>query len=519
MPFVSGSVRKRTERLFGDRAAARSVLTMASVLALDGADKGTVSAMAGPLQDAFGIGYAAIGLLVSVVAFVGAACTVPFGLLADRVPRTRLLAVTATLWGLAMLASGAAVSYGWLLVSRAFLGAVTASSGPAVNSLVGDFFPARRRARMLGFVVGGELFGTALGFAISGVVGSTLGWRYAFWWLVLPTVALVWALVRLPEPARGGQQGLSGHSGAPDDEGPTGPARQARARADVAPDERLVLRTDPRTLPPWRLVLYVVRIPTNVVLIVASALGYFFFAGLRAFATVFTTDQYGVSTSVAGSLVLVVGAGGVAGVLLGGRFADRLLESGYLNARILVPVVCLLGVPLLVAPALHTTSLAVALPLLVGGTALLGAVNPPLDAARLDIVPPLLWGTAEGTRTVLRTLSEAMAPTLFGFVADHVFAGRHALEYTLLLALLPLLAASLLGLPALRTYPRDVATADASARTAADSGRAPHDGSGDGARRERPGSTPHGGSRDAPRDGSGDAPRDGSGPGGGDQPG
>ncbi|WP_211273108.1 hypothetical protein, partial [Streptomyces albus] len=82
---------------------------------------------------------------------------------------------------------------------------------------------------------------------------------------------------------------------------------------------------------------------------------------------------------------------------------------------------------------------AVALPLLVGGTALLGAVNPPLDAARLDIVPPLLWGTAEGTRTVLRTLSEAMAPTLFGFVADHVFAGRHALEYTLLLALLPLL--------------------------------------------------------------------------------
>uniref|UniRef100_UPI0034E04EB4 MFS transporter n=1 Tax=Streptomyces sp. PU-14G TaxID=2800808 RepID=UPI0034E04EB4 len=225
MPFTPRSVRRRTERLFGDRAAARAVLTMASVLALDGADKGTVSAMAGPLGDAFGIGYAAIGLLVSVVAFVGAAFTVPFGLLTDRVRRTRLLAVTATLWGLAMIMAGAAMSYLWLLVSRAVLGAVTASSGPAVNSLVGDYFPARQRARMLGFVVGGELLGTALGFTVSGVVGSALGWRYAFWWLTLPTVALVWALLRLPEPARGEQESLRSRD--PD------PSERAGAHADT----------------------------------------------------------------------------------------------------------------------------------------------------------------------------------------------------------------------------------------------------------------------------------------------
>ncbi|UNS96341.1 MFS transporter [Streptomyces tubbatahanensis] len=464
---------------------------MASVLALDGADKGTVSAMAGPLGDAFGIGYAAIGLLVSVVAFVGAAFTVPFGLLTDRVSRTRLLALTATLWGLAMIMAGAAMSYLWLLVSRAVLGAVTASSGPAVNSLVGDYFPARQRARMLGFVVGGELLGTALGFAVSGVVGSALGWRYAFWWLTLPTAALVWALVRLPEPPRGRQkdlrspeEGPSEPGGADNDaragtgsgagaeaDGQGGGSEQGeqgeqagrtRARVGAEPDARFVLHTDPRSLPPWRALVYVLRIPTNLVLIVASALGYFFFSGLRAFATVFTTDQYGVSTSVASSLVLVVGAGGVCGVLLGGRAADRLLERGRVEARVLVPTVCLLAVPLLVAPALHTTSLAVALPLLLCGTAFLGAVNPPLDAARLDIMPHMLWGTAEGARTVLRTLSEAMAPTLLGYLADHVFTGGHALEYTLFLSLVPLLAAALIGALSLRTYPRDVATAAAS---------------------------------------------------------
>lgn len=42
---------------------------------------------------------------------------------------------------------------------------------------------------------------------------------------------------------------------------------------------------------------------------------------------------------------------------------------------------------------------------------------------RLDIIPPLLWGRAEGVRTVLRSLGEAAAPTAFGFVSQYVFGG------------------------------------------------------------------------------------------------
>src|SRR5205823_13269135 len=110
--------------------------------------------------------------------------------------------------------------------------------------------------------------------------------------------------------------------------------------------------------------------------------------------------------------------------------------------------------------------------------ALLGAANPPMDAARLDIMHPRLWGRAEGIRTFLRTLGEAAAPISFGFVSQYVFGGPAAstgstgassgahlaghatgLEYTFLVFLIPLLCAGLLALAALRTYPRDVATA------------------------------------------------------------
>ncbi len=251
------------------------------------------------------------------------------------------------------------------------------------------------------------------------------------------------------------------------------------SQAGVQPQEELVLHSDPTDRPVWWAVRYVLRVRTNVVIIVASALGYFFFAGLRSFAILFATGQYSISKPTATALTVIIGGGAVAGVYTGGRLADRLLRRGHIRARVLVPAVCLLALPPVLAPAIAATTLAVALPLLLAGGFLLGAVNPPLDAARLDIIHPRLWGRAEGVRTVLRSLGEAAAPLLFGYVSQYVFGGPGSsaatagggvgtasaatgLEYTLLLFLIPLVVAGLLALLGLRTYPRDVATAAAS---------------------------------------------------------
>jgi MFS family permease len=92
----------------------------------------------------------------------------------------------------------------------------------------------------------------------------------------------------------------------------------------------------------------------------------------------------------------------------------------------------------------------------------LSAQNPPLNAARLDIMPAPLWGRAEGVRTFLRTAAQALAPMLFGFTSDYVFGGgQHALRWTFLVMLVPLAVSALYLFRALRTYPRDVATAAA----------------------------------------------------------
>jgi MFS family permease len=478
MTSSSGSVGRRTavtaaatvERLVGASSRAlthalggaertRIILLLASVLALSSADATTVGASATQLRQAFDIGNTQIGLLVTVTSLVGAVATLPFGVLADRVRRTWTLGAVIVLWGTAMIWSATVQSFGHLLVTRLALGAVTAAAGPLVASLVGDYFDASERGRIWGFILGGELVGVAVGFGVTGDVAA-LSWRLAFVLLALPAFVLAWLVVRMPEPERGGRDGGVRPDG-------SNAAQQLARERRVEPDPELVLTTDPRRMGLVAATRYVLRIRTNVVLIVASACGYYFLAGVQTFGVEFATIQYGIGTALANLLLLVVVAGAVLGVIASGALGDLLLHRGYLNGRILVSAVSATAAVVLFVPALVTHSAMTALPWLLLAAFALSAQNPPLDAARQDIMVPLLWGRAEAVRTFLRTAGQALAPLLFGVVSEYVFGGGHSgLQWTFAVMLLPLAASAYYLFTGMHTYPRDVATAAAAARDA-----------------------------------------------------
>ncbi len=189
-------------RVLGGARRTRVILLLACVLALSGADTATVGASATELRHSLHINNTDIGLLVSVTSLVGAAATLPFGILADRVRRTWTLAGAIVFWGLAMIWSAAATSFGNLLLARLFLGAVTAAAGPLVASLVGDAFSPNERGRIYGWILTGELIGVGFGFAVTGGIAA-LSWRAAFVVLALPAFALSFFVFRLPEPPRG----------------------------------------------------------------------------------------------------------------------------------------------------------------------------------------------------------------------------------------------------------------------------------------------------------------------------
>ncbi len=475
----------------GGPGRAQIILVLAAIFGIDSADKGAVSAVSDQLKQAFDISNPQIGLLLAVVSFVSALVTLPMGILVDRTHRKRLLLITITMWCVAMAVSGTATSYLYLLLTRLALGAVIAAATPAVASLIGDFFPARERAGIYGMILAGELVGSGIGFLLAGEVSSLFGWRSAFFSLAALSIVLIWVVWRwLPEPERGnqawilaGQTGTETHRPSPpagsgndsaSDDGPSEESRQRRSivrDADVSAREALVLHEDPTRKSWWWAMRYLFSLPTYLLLIVASSLSYYYFAGVRAFGMIYFTEHYGLARSVVSALVILIGAGAVAGVIGGGRLAERLREKGMVSARIIVPGIALGVATVFFGFGVWTSSAVVGVALLTLGAAALAAANPSIDAARLDIVHPRLWGRGEAGRMALRGIGEGGAPLLFGYVSRWL-GGDHALLWTFLMMLVALVAAAALAIPARRTYPRDVATAAASVEaTSGEQGR------------------------------------------------
>jgi MFS family permease len=488
----------------GGPARARVITLFGCVLALSGADIATVGAVAPQLEHSLHIGNTKIGLLSSVSLLIGAVCTIPVGLAVDKIRRIPILSASIVLWSIASLASAFAGSYQTLLLTRLALGAVTATAGPAIASLTGDYFPARERGRVYAYILGGELAGTAVGFIVSGTMASVFGWRSAFFLLSIPGFFLARELYRtVPEPLRGGQSRLeegvidlkqavaasAARAPAGEGEGEEGQeapehdefVQEAVRKRGVSANPQLVLTQDPRKMGLVAAVTYILSIPTNLLLIISSALGYFFFSGLSTFALLFVRGHYHASQATAEVVLALLVAGAMIGTLASGRLTDELVRRGHIEVRVLAPALCYLGAAALLIPGFVSSHLTPALWFDVAGATLLSAANPPLDAARLDIMPAGLWGRAESTRTVIRSLAQALAPLVFGGLADLIAGiapeqapiGTHThgvispgtargLEISFLLLVGTLAAAGIVMLRARVTYPQDVATAAAS---------------------------------------------------------
>lgn len=476
---ILGKAKARILEAVGGPARLQVIAVLAAILGLNMADRGTVSAVSDQLKSAFGIGNTQIGLLLAVVSFVGAIATVPMGILADRARRRTILLITMPLWALAMIVSGSATSYVYLLLSRLFLGAVTATAWPCVASLTGDFFPARERAGIYGLILAGELVGTGAGFFVSGEVSALIDWRWGFYAMAVPAVALAWVVWRyLPEPERGSQSWLA--AGERDAGAASRPRRPAGAedgqlssmhkqvrQSPAQPRSELILSDDPTRRSWWWAIGYLMRLPSYRLLIAISALAYYFFAGVSAFGMIYFTQHYRISHGTVSALVFVLGAGALVGVVCGGRLSERLLRRDRLDARIIVPAAALLVSVPLFAGGFWTAELWLGLLLLTMASATLAAAVAPIDAARLDIVHPRLWGRGEAGRTAIRSVLEGSAPLLFGAASNWLGGGDAGMMRTFLVMLCPMLMAGGLALPARRSYVRDVATAAASVEATA----------------------------------------------------
>jgi MFS family permease len=128
---------------------------------------------------------------------------VPFGRLADRTVRKNLIAGGLAVWSLFSGLTGFADSFWTIFLCRLMVGVGEATLGPAALSLLSDYFPPRLRATVQGIYSSGIAIGGGLAFFLGGWIGQSYGWRWAFYLLGFPGIALAVLVFLLREPARG----------------------------------------------------------------------------------------------------------------------------------------------------------------------------------------------------------------------------------------------------------------------------------------------------------------------------
>lgn len=194
---------ERLDRLPFTRLHGRLLVGSGIGWALDAMDVGLISFIMAALAAEWGLGSGELSALASV-GFVGMAVGATLGgLLADRIGRRSVFALTLLVYGLATGASALAGSLGVLLALRFVVGLGLGAELPVASTLVSEYAPRRIRGRV---VVVLESF-WAVGWLLAALVGYFVvpledGWRWA---LALGAVPAVYALAvryALPESVR-----------------------------------------------------------------------------------------------------------------------------------------------------------------------------------------------------------------------------------------------------------------------------------------------------------------------------
>jgi predicted MFS family arabinose efflux permease len=237
------------------------------------------------LQAKYHVDLGPLGWLGTAFIVPHALATLPVGWFGDRVDRRRLVALGIVVASLGSVLGAYAPTFELLLASRLLVGFGTAAIVPVANAVIGDLYSGARKGFALAIFNLGLFIGGATGFGL----GSGLGFPSALVVVAIPGFVIALVLLAIDIP-----QGESPRQSWP----------HLRHDAAVA-----------------------LRIPTIRRLMVATTVMAFAAGGMQAWLLEFLVDEKSMSKSGATRLLGICIFGGLAGVVAGGRIADRMRRA------------------------------------------------------------------------------------------------------------------------------------------------------------------------------------------------
>ena len=223
-----------------------------------------------------------------------------FGPVGDRFGKYIVIAWACLACAVSALLCGFAPTFSWLLVARALAGATAAAIIPLSTAWIGDVVPYSQRQPVLARFLTGQILGVSAGVLAGGLAADYLNWRVPFFGIAAIFVAIAVLLFRLDR----------------------------RLPAYARTTHKATGAAVPRTIAEFKQVL--VQPWARVVLATVFLEGALLF-GAFAFIASHLHRVHGVSLSVAGSLVMLFGFGGLLYALTAGTLVHRLGEVGLIR--------------------------------------------------------------------------------------------------------------------------------------------------------------------------------------------
>jgi len=140
------------------------------------------------------------GLMASLTLASSAAGGTLFGILADRVGRSRALLASILVYSIFTSACGLAQNVAQLALFRILLGLGMGGEWACGAALVAETWPSRHRGKAMGVMQSSWAVGYALAAGLTALVLPRWGWRAVFFAGVAPALVTFWIRRDVPEP-------------------------------------------------------------------------------------------------------------------------------------------------------------------------------------------------------------------------------------------------------------------------------------------------------------------------------
>jgi len=329
--------------------------------------------------------------------------------------RMLLLSMLAVLTSIACLLTARVGTFGELAWARAITGFGIGGSLPVVYSLVGDWYPARKRASATAYVTAASGIGVFVGQVVATVTGS-VDWRWPFLVIAVPSAITgfcIWYFAE--EPMRGGQEGGI---------------------------ETQSLYSNPGyTLTPRRQLKAVLNSKTNLLVILQAFPGNIPWGVIIVYIHDFLVQDLGLSTRSALGCIAILSTSAFVGVLTGGFIGEHLyganskylaIFGGACNILRALPFFIIFRWDIMFAPLAKSSETAFFMLLMIGGFVATMA-SACTGAMLLNVNLPEMRGSVMALYSVLDDLSKGFG-TLFVSMIVRVVGGR-AIAYQMSLLL------------------------------------------------------------------------------------